>query len=60
MKQPDSGKLRLAAQRLRQVAKVSKATVDKIPGAALILEGDAESLADVADWLENCAENPPS
>jgi hypothetical protein len=49
---PEPRQLRLAAERLRQVAKASHLAVDKVPGAALFLGGDAEALQAVAAWLD--------
>jgi hypothetical protein len=53
---PDPKHLRLGAERLRQVAKVTQTTVDRVPGAALFLEGDSDTLREVAEWMDKVAE----
>lgn len=49
---PETRQLKLAAERLRQVAKASRLAVDKVPGVALLIGGDDGDLNTVAAWLE--------
>lgn len=52
MSKPEVRQLKLAAERLRQVAKASRLAVDKVPGVALLIGGDDVDLNMVAAWLD--------